>query len=99
MAVNASTLLGWGMTCLSAISPATWAAGLGLRTRSTCAIVDSMRLPYGTPDGQATSQARHCMQRSQWRITESVMPILPSFTAFISAILPRGDSVSRPVST
>ena len=86
------------MTWLSDTLAANRASAPGLRRRSACAIAASIRLPYGTPDGHATSHARHWMHKSQWRITESVMPILPSFTAFISAILPRGDSVSSPVS-
>ena len=60
--------------------------------------VVSINMPYGTPDGQAISQARHCTHRSQCSITILEAVIRSSFTAFIKAILPRGDSVSRPVS-
>ena len=71
----------------------------GLRLRSTWAIVASMSRPYGTPDGQTASQARHWMHRSQWSVTVGPIEIRPSLTAFINAMRPRGDSVSSPVST
>jgi hypothetical protein len=53
-----------------------------------------MILPYGTPEGQTASQARHWRHFSQWETTLGVIPARPSFTAFISAIRPLGDSGS-----
>ena len=87
-----------GMIEFSTRFPNSLGKNLVFRCRSTSLIVASMRLPYGTPDGHATSHARHWMHRSQWRYTSGVIPIRPSFTAFIRAMRPLGDSVSSPVS-
>ena len=64
----------------------------------TCDLVASMSLPYSTPDGHASSQARHCKHMSQGPTTEGLISSRPSFTPFISAMRPRGDSASSPVS-
>ena len=69
------------------------------RRGRACACACSMSRPYGTPEGHAASHARHCMHRSQCSTTPGSMPARPSNTAFISAMRPRGDSVSSPVST
>ena len=66
---------------------------------ASAARVPSIRWPNGTALGQAVSQPRHCTHVSIERTRSSVTGA-PSFcTARISAIRPRGDSVSRPVIT
>ncbi len=65
----------------------------------TMARAPSMMRPYGTPEGHAVSQARHCRQRSKCCTTFGVASMRPSESARASAMRPRGDSVSRLVIT
>ena len=56
-----------------------------------------MMRPYGTDDGHAVSQARHCRHRSRCESSRSVGSTLPSTTLRIRCSRPRGDSSSWPV--
>jgi hypothetical protein len=56
-----------------------------------------MRWPKRTEDGQAASQPRHWMHSSMKRSNDSSSGAPPNWTAFIAAMRPRGEAVSRPV--
>src|SRR4029079_6441114 len=67
---------------------------------STCARAGSTSLPYCTPEGHTFSQARQSRHSYIWCTQPGLLTSsLPSATALISVIRPRGEEVSTFVST
>ncbi len=95
-AAAARTSVGWGSTQWNPSQRTS--RDRRVRSGSTCSRAASIIRPNGTCDGQTSSHARHTRQRSMNPANVASGVAVPSCTARIAAMRPRGDADSSPVS-